>query len=45
MSDYTGADKPGRLDAMNRVIYEVFPEPNRQLLQRYLQWMLCFLST
>nr|CAB3501374.1 unnamed protein product [Digitaria exilis] len=26
-------DKTRRLDAMNRVIYEVFPEPNRQLLQ------------
>uniref|UniRef100_A0A0D9Z4V8 Rho-GAP domain-containing protein n=1 Tax=Oryza glumipatula TaxID=40148 RepID=A0A0D9Z4V8_9ORYZ len=30
-------DKTRRLDAMNRVIYEVFPEPNRQLLQRMSQ--------
>nr|CAB3496455.1 unnamed protein product [Digitaria exilis] len=33
-------DKTRRLDAMNRVIYEVFPEPNRQLLQRYLLLMI-----
>uniref|UniRef100_A0A0E0KBG6 Rho-GAP domain-containing protein n=1 Tax=Oryza punctata TaxID=4537 RepID=A0A0E0KBG6_ORYPU len=32
-------DKTRRLDAMNRVIYEVFPEPNRQLLQRILKMM------
>ncbi|ONL96077.1 Rho GTPase activation protein (RhoGAP) with PH domain [Zea mays] len=32
-------DKTKRLDAMNRVIYEVFPEPNRQLLQRILKMM------
>ncbi|PAN50548.1 hypothetical protein PAHAL_9G526800 [Panicum hallii] len=32
-------DKTRRLDAMNRVIYEVFPEPNRQLLQRVLKMM------
>jgi hypothetical protein len=32
-------DKTRRLDAMNRVIYEVFPEPNRQLLQRTLKMM------
>ncbi|XP_015690860.1 rho GTPase-activating protein REN1-like isoform X1 [Oryza brachyantha] len=32
-------DKARRLDAMNRVIYDVFPEPNRQLLQRILKMM------
>ncbi|XP_062210639.1 rho GTPase-activating protein REN1-like isoform X3 [Phragmites australis] len=32
-------DKTRRLDAMNRVIYEVFPEPNQQLLQRILKMM------
>lgn len=32
-------DKTRRLDAMNRVVYEVFPEPNRQLLQRILKMM------
>ncbi|CAD6202968.1 unnamed protein product [Miscanthus lutarioriparius] len=32
-------DKTKRLDAMNRVIYEIFPEPNRQLLQRILKMM------
>ncbi|OQU92891.1 rho GTPase-activating protein REN1 isoform X2 [Sorghum bicolor] len=32
-------DKTKRLDAMNKVIYEVFPEPNRQLLQRILKMM------
>ncbi|KAL5217984.1 hypothetical protein ABZP36_018668 [Zizania latifolia] len=32
-------DKKRRLDAMNKVIYEVFPEPNRQLLQRILKMM------
>ncbi|KAL6645888.1 hypothetical protein ACP70R_017496 [Stipagrostis hirtigluma subsp. patula] len=32
-------DKKRRFDAMNRVIYEVFPEPNRQLLQRILKMM------
>ncbi|CAL4913612.1 unnamed protein product [Urochloa decumbens] len=30
-------DKTRRLDAMNRVIYEVFPEPNRQLLQSKIE--------
>ncbi|KAL6907539.1 hypothetical protein ACP4OV_002578 [Aristida adscensionis] len=33
-------DKTRRLDEMNRVIYEVFPEPNRKLLQRILKMML-----
>ncbi|AQL02704.1 Rho GTPase activation protein (RhoGAP) with PH domain [Zea mays] len=28
------SDKARRLDEISRVIYEVFPEPNRQLLQR-----------
>jgi hypothetical protein len=37
-SGYTGTDKTRRLDEINRVIYEVFPEPNRQLLQRYLPY-------
>ncbi|XP_062233845.1 rho GTPase-activating protein REN1-like isoform X1 [Phragmites australis] len=32
-------DKTRRLDEINRVIYEVFPEPNRQLLQRILKMM------
>uniref|UniRef100_A0A0D9VS30 Rho-GAP domain-containing protein n=1 Tax=Leersia perrieri TaxID=77586 RepID=A0A0D9VS30_9ORYZ len=32
-------DKTRRLDAMNRVIYEVFPEPNQKLLQRILKMM------
>ncbi|XP_015691270.1 rho GTPase-activating protein REN1-like isoform X2 [Oryza brachyantha] len=32
-------DKTRRLDAMNKVIYEVFPEPNRELLQRILKMM------
>ncbi|KAG8074319.1 hypothetical protein GUJ93_ZPchr0006g43298 [Zizania palustris] len=32
-------DKKRRLDAMNKVIYEVFPEPNRKLLQRILKMM------
>ncbi|XP_021304541.1 rho GTPase-activating protein REN1 isoform X3 [Sorghum bicolor] len=32
-------DKARRLDEINRVIYEVFPEPNRQLLQRTLKMM------
>uniref|UniRef100_A0A0E0KAC5 Rho-GAP domain-containing protein n=1 Tax=Oryza punctata TaxID=4537 RepID=A0A0E0KAC5_ORYPU len=32
-------DKSKRLDAMNRVIYEVFPEANQQLLQRILKMM------
>ncbi|TVU47687.1 hypothetical protein EJB05_07293, partial [Eragrostis curvula] len=32
-------DKARRLDAMNKVIYEVFPEPNRRLLQRVLKMM------
>ncbi|XP_062227812.1 rho GTPase-activating protein REN1-like isoform X2 [Phragmites australis] len=32
-------DKTRRLDEINRVIYEVFPEPNRQLLQRILNMM------
>ncbi|RLN39299.1 rho GTPase-activating protein REN1-like [Panicum miliaceum] len=32
-------DKTRRLDAMNRVICEVFPESNRQLLQRILKMM------
>ncbi|CAD6338068.1 unnamed protein product [Miscanthus lutarioriparius] len=34
-----GSDKARRLDEINRVIYEVFPEPNRQLLQRTLKMM------
>ncbi|CAL5050369.1 unnamed protein product [Urochloa decumbens] len=34
-----GTDKTRRLDEINRVIYEVFPEPNRQLLQRILKMM------
>ncbi|KAL6861366.1 hypothetical protein ACP4OV_017066 [Aristida adscensionis] len=38
-SDYIGTDKSRRLDAINRVIYEVFPEPNRQLVQRILKMM------
>lgn len=33
-------DKTKRLDALNKVIYEVFPEPNRQLLQRILKMMM-----
>ncbi|XP_066376006.1 rho GTPase-activating protein REN1-like isoform X1 [Miscanthus floridulus] len=33
------SDKARRLDEINRVIYEVFPEPNRQLLQRTLKMM------
>ncbi|KAK3131384.1 hypothetical protein QOZ80_6AG0505710 [Eleusine coracana subsp. coracana] len=33
------SDKTRRLDEINRVIYEVFPEPNRQLLQRILKMM------
>jgi hypothetical protein len=37
--DYTGTDKTRRLDEINRVIYEVFPEPNRLLLQRYLPFL------
>uniref|UniRef100_A0A0E0GIT3 Rho-GAP domain-containing protein n=1 Tax=Oryza nivara TaxID=4536 RepID=A0A0E0GIT3_ORYNI len=32
-------DKTKRLDAMSKVIYEVFPEPNQQLLQRILKMM------
>ncbi|KAJ1257528.1 hypothetical protein BS78_10G002900 [Paspalum vaginatum] len=32
-------DKARRLDEINRVLYEVFPEPNRQLLQRVLKMM------
>ncbi|KAG2603682.1 hypothetical protein PVAP13_4NG005700 [Panicum virgatum] len=32
-------DKTRRLDEISRVIYEVFPEPNRQLLQRILKMM------
>ncbi|XP_039842015.1 rho GTPase-activating protein REN1-like isoform X2 [Panicum virgatum] len=32
-------DKTRRLDEISRVIYEVFPEPNRQLLQRVLKMM------
>ncbi|RLM54543.1 rho GTPase-activating protein REN1-like [Panicum miliaceum] len=32
-------DKTRRLDEINRVIYEVFSEPNRQLLQRILKMM------
>ncbi|XP_051182175.1 rho GTPase-activating protein REN1 isoform X1 [Lolium perenne] len=34
------ADKTRRLDAINKVVYEVFPEPNRQLLQRILKMMM-----
>lgn len=41
-SDGAGTDKSKRLDAISKVIYEVFPEPNRQLLQRYLPRMLLF---
>lgn len=41
-SDGAGTDKTKRLDAINKVVYEVFPEPNRQLLQRYLPRMLLF---
>nr|BAK07320.1 predicted protein [Hordeum vulgare subsp. vulgare]BAK07724.1 predicted protein [Hordeum vulgare subsp. vulgare] len=33
-------DKTKRLDAINKVVYEVFPEPNRQLLQRILKMMM-----
>ncbi|AQL02721.1 Rho GTPase activation protein (RhoGAP) with PH domain [Zea mays] len=33
------SDKARRLDEISRVIYEVFPEPNRQLLQRTLKMM------
>ncbi|AQK79863.1 rho GTPase-activating protein REN1 isoform X8 [Zea mays] len=33
------SDKARRLDEINRVINEVFPEPNRQLLQRTLKMM------
>ncbi|VAH88978.1 unnamed protein product [Triticum turgidum subsp. durum] len=33
-------DKTKRLDALNKVVYEVFPEPNRQLLQRILKMMM-----
>lgn len=33
------SDKTKRLDALNKVIYEVFPEPSRQLLQRILKMM------
>lgn len=33
------SEKTIRLDEINRVIYEVFPEPNRQLLQRILKMM------
>ncbi|XP_066374475.1 rho GTPase-activating protein REN1-like isoform X3 [Miscanthus floridulus] len=33
------SDKARRLDEINRVIYEVFPEPNQQLLQRTLKMM------
>jgi hypothetical protein len=39
-SDDAGADKTRRLDAINKVVYDVFPEPNRQLLQRYLPRIL-----
>ncbi|EEC74738.1 hypothetical protein OsI_10476 [Oryza sativa Indica Group] len=39
MFDCTGTDKTKRLDAMSKVIYEVFPEPNQQLLQRILKMM------
>ena len=39
-SDGAGADKTRRLDAISKVVYEVFPEPNRQLLQRYLPRLL-----
>ncbi|KAI4964132.1 hypothetical protein ZWY2020_006988, partial [Hordeum vulgare] len=35
-----GTDKTKRLDAINKVVYEVFPEPNRQLLQRILKMMM-----
>ncbi|CAN6192183.1 unnamed protein product [Urochloa humidicola] len=34
-----GTDKTRRLDEINRVIYEVFPEPNQLLLQRILKMM------
>nr|CAB3466685.1 unnamed protein product [Digitaria exilis] len=35
-------DKTRRLDEINRVIYEVFPEPNRQLLQRVQAHLVSF---
>uniref|UniRef100_A0ACD5WXN1 Uncharacterized protein n=1 Tax=Avena sativa TaxID=4498 RepID=A0ACD5WXN1_AVESA len=34
------AEKTKRLDAINKVVYEVFPEPNRCLLQRILKMMM-----
>ncbi|CAM0872348.1 unnamed protein product [Alopecurus aequalis] len=34
------ADKSRKLDAINKVVYEVFPEPNRHLLQRILKMMM-----